>query len=79
MAYRHNLKFSSMKWILLAAGVAGVILYLKSPKAKALKKTISALGNEVKELKHYAGNIVKEAVRQGLQYGEDPVPVASRS
>jgi hypothetical protein len=68
-----------MKWILLAAAVAGVILYLKSPRGKALKKTVTALGNEVKDFKHYTGNIVKEAARQGLQYGEDPVPVASRS
>jgi hypothetical protein len=68
-----------MKWILLAAGLAGLIFYLKSPKGKVLKKTIGALGNEVKEFKHYTGNIVKEAALQGLKYGEDPVPVASLS
>jgi hypothetical protein len=68
-----------MKWIVLAAAVVGVVIYFKSSKGKALKKTVASLGNEVKEFKHYAGNVVKEAARQGLQYGEDPVPVASRS
>jgi hypothetical protein len=67
-----------MKWIAILAAAAGAIYLFTTEKGKRIRKEITGLVHEGKELKDYLGNIATDVKKQGLQYGEQPEPVASR-
>ncbi len=67
-----------MKWIAAIAGGVALVFFLKSERGKTFLNTIKGLAAEAGEFKHYLGNIAGDLKDQGLQYGEDPRPVARR-
>jgi hypothetical protein len=67
-----------MKWIAVFAVAATVTYLFTTEKGKRIRNEITGLVHEGKELKDYLGNIATDVRKQGLQYGEQPEPVASR-
>jgi hypothetical protein len=68
-----------MKWIAAIAGAAALVFFVRSELGKTFLKTIKGMAGELREFKHYLGNIAGDLKDKKLQYGEDPEPVASRS